>query len=48
MILDVLIDEEVIQDSTFLRWKDSEEQRGNQELLCSVSRFFCWLQGCLS
>lgn len=45
MILDVLLDEEIIQESTFLKWKNSEEQQGNLELLGSVSRFFCWLEG---
>lgn len=43
MILDVLIDEEIVQESTFLRWRDSEERRGHLELLGSVSRFFSWL-----
>lgn len=47
MILDVLIDEELIQESTFIEWKNCEEQQGNLELLSSVSRFFCWLQGYL-
>lgn len=45
MILDVLIDEEVIQESTFMKWKNYEEQQGNVELLSSVSRFFSWLEG---
>lgn len=43
MILDVFIDEDIVQESTFLRWRDSEEQQGNVELLGSVSRFFAWL-----
>lgn len=48
MILDVLIDEEVIQESTFVKWKDCEEQQANLELFSSVSRFFSWLEGYLS
>lgn len=45
MLLDILVDEDVVQEDTFIRWKSFEDQRGNGELLGSVAKFFSYLTG---